>query len=127
MDDMDLKARQEEDLKRKLWKNQLNKRFRRNILLFLLSSLGLLAVVAIIVNINIDTITSGKISILLTVAGVGVVILSYIFGRCPHCDEFIDISFYHGHCPFCGESLEISKSLNQIEKKRQAESEKQNI
>lgn len=133
MDDMDLKARQEEDLKRKLWKNKLNKRFRRNKLLLIFGELGLLVIGVVIVFYNFDNMTIGKVNILFAVLLAAMLVLLYVFGRCPHCDAWVfnpfisEGGFYWGRCPDCGETLEVSKSLTQIEKKRQAENEKQNI
>lgn len=127
MDDMDLKARQEEDLERKLWKNKLNRRYRRNGFLSICGMSGFLIADVFIFIVDFNNLTMGKIFVSIAVSIVAMIVLSYIFGRCPHCDTWIDSHFFVGHCPFCGETLEVSKSLNQIEKKRQAESEKQSI
>ena len=129
MEDLDLKARQEEDLKRKIRKNQLNLQYRRNVISFYIGLIIIFVILAIIFVIIPDTLMSVKVKcgIFIVVACGGMIILSYIFGRCPHCDELINISFYMMHCPYCGENLEVTKSLTQIEKKRQAENEKQNI
>lgn len=133
MDDMDLKARQKEDLERKLRKNKLNRRYRRNELLMIVSELSLLVIGGVIVFNSFDDMTMGKVIILFAVLSVAMFILSYVFGRFPHCGTWIcnpfinEGGYYWGRCPDCGESLEISKSLTQIEKKRQAESLKKDI
>lgn len=133
MDDMDLKARQKEELERKLRKNKLNRRYRRNELLMIVSELSLFVIGGVIVFNSFDDMTMGKVIILFAVLSVAMFILSYVFGRCPHCGTWIcnpfinEGGYYWGRCPDCGESLEISKSLTQIEKKRQAESLKKDI